>query len=405
MKKVPGNSNYKLFYLFNLSILLGLFLPHNNFYFQTVHSLLPLILYVSFFKYNKLKSNRRLTVLFVITVILSFSLNVFITNKIEIKDIARMFSLVILFGLFPFMPSTQVSNKILYVSLLFIFLSQIAYVLNIGFLVGFFDRYYPYNGDVRGFSSEFLIQSSRDIESIVNRRYGGLYHNPNQAVRYITLLLSVFLIENKNKSLKVILPFIIVVYASLLLAGSRTGLIVGSLFVILYFTYLYKNKPNIKGVLNLLIIILILFFCINFIYDIPELRVFQLSKGLKGSLFTKVEWFFDFFNKLDSPLNFLIGHFSTNSTYDIYRVSLLDSEWGELFYSFGMLGFLILTLFYLNLFSTGDKNIRFYFIILLWGVSSTIIFSFRMSFLFLLFLSKYYSEYLLKNKNDKLFYF
>ncbi|MBP8987827.1 MAG: hypothetical protein KBG92_08490 [Spirochaetes bacterium] len=204
MKLLANNSKH---WLLDISILLGLFLPHSNFVFQIIHSLLPLFLYVVYYKYigfpGKFKSN----IVFVVIILFSFSINAIAGNNIELKDVARLFSFLILFSLFPFIHSVKISNLILYVSLLFIFFSQIAYVLNISLLVSFFDRFYPYSGEVRGFSSEFLLQSSRDIESIVHRRYGGLYHNPNQAVRFVTLLLSVFLLENRRNSIKIILPY------------------------------------------------------------------------------------------------------------------------------------------------------------------------------------------------------
>lgn len=395
MKLLANNSKH---WLLDISILLGLFLPHSNFVFQIIHSLLPLFLYVVYYKYigfpGKFKSN----IVFVVIILFSFSINAIAGNNIELKDVARLFSFLILFSLFPFIHSVKISNLILYVSLLFIFLSQIAYVLNISLLVSFFDRFYPYSGEVRGFSSEFLLQSSRDIESIVHRRYGGLYHNPNQAVRFVTLLLSVFLLENRRNSIKIILPYLIISFSSLILAGSRTGIVVGGILIIMCFIYLQKGSLKIKKSFYLILFIFLVYYGINLIFGQSDLRVFQISSGVEGSLGTKIDWFFDFFWKLQSPLNFLVGHFSTSNMYDLYRVSLLDSEWGELFYSFGIFGSFSLLMFYLKLFSTKDKNIRFYLIILLWCISSTVIFSFRMSFLFMLFLSKYYSDYLTNKK-------
>jgi hypothetical protein len=386
--------------LVQLIILLGFFLPHNNFIFQSIHAVLPLILFLAF--YNQLRIQRTFKLInYIITfiIIISYTVNVFLGNWIELKDFARLLSFVLLFGLFPFYPQIPISNRLLYFSLLFIFLSQIAYVFNFNILVNFYDRFYPYTGELRGFSSEFILQSAGHINSIVHRRYGGLYHNPNQAVRYITLLLAVFLIENKNNSLKNIYPYLFASSASLVLAGSRTGIVIGAFLIAMYFLFLRNKTFRFKGLFLVALFFATVGVVINLIYGQNELRVFQISSGIEGSLGTKVEWFFDFFKQLNSVLSFFIGHFSSSNMQEIYGVTLLDSEWGELFYSFGILGTITLSLFYFKLFSLKDKNIRFYLIILLWGISSTVLFSFRMSFLFMLFLSKYYSEYRLNRNN------
>jgi hypothetical protein len=317
---------------------------------------------------------------------------------VEFKDLARLFLFVSLFALFPFVLKVKISHKILYFTLIYIVVSQFAYVLNIGFLVNFYNSLYPYTGDVRGFTSDFLIQNAGDINLIVNRRYGGLFHNPNQLVRFVSLLLAVILIENKNNSINKIAPFIIISVFSFILSGSRSGFLVGFILIVFSFVYLRENKFNLKGILISVFFILGIGFFISVVFQSNSLRIFDVEEGFNGSIGTKIDWFFSFFNQLKSPLNFLFGHFTTSNLEKLYGVKLLDSEWGELFYSFGIIGSVSILLFYYKLFSTKDKNIRFFLIILLWCISSTVIFSFRMSFLFMLFLSKYYSDYLINKK-------
>ncbi|HBY68438.1 MAG TPA: hypothetical protein DEG69_12190, partial [Flavobacteriaceae bacterium] len=74
-----------------------------------------------------------------------------------------------------------------------------------------FDRIYPYEGSVKGFSSDFLLSGSGNMDFVQTRRYGGLYHNPNQAVRYVSVILAIFLIEVKKYAFFKQLPFLIIV--------------------------------------------------------------------------------------------------------------------------------------------------------------------------------------------------
>ncbi|HBY68439.1 MAG TPA: hypothetical protein DEG69_12195 [Flavobacteriaceae bacterium] len=128
-------------------------------------------------------------------------------------------------------------------------------------------------------------------------------------------------------------------------------------------------------------------------------RVFDISSGIDGSLSTKFVWFTSFFENLDSPIKFLFGHFTTDNI-EQYGVKMLDSEWGEIFYNFGIFGVFSLLIFYGNILKTKDKNLLFLLLILLWGITSTILFSYRMSFLFMFLLSNYYSYYL-QNRSIK----
>lgn len=377
-----------------MALFLGLFLPHDNIVCEIIHAILPVLLIIIFNNERQYMHRPRIMLFLVAIIILSFILNVLMGNVIETKDIYRLFSYIFLFGLFPYVSkNTFISNKILYATAIIILTSQIAYVFNISFLVSFFDKLYPYTGETRSFSSEYLLQGAGNIDFIVNRRYGGLYHNPNQLVRFLSLILIVFYIENKTNKLIKIIPFIIITTISYILAGSRTGLLVGIILTVTYFLFLKKQQKKTIGFISLLIILAVISYGITVAFEGYELRIFSIKEGLEGSLKTKFIWFSNFITQLQSPIKFLFGHYSSNNVTNAYGIPLLDSEWGELFYCFGLLGFLTLTIFYIQLFRFKDKNITFFLLILLWGITSTIIFSFRMSFLFMLTLSKYYSEY------------
>lgn len=378
--------------IFSFAILIGFLLPHSNIVFQSIQSLTPIILSFIFYKKNIKFLNFWIIFSIIFILALSFSYNIILNETIGVKEVFRFFSILVLFLLFPYIPDIDIPIPLLYIIILIIFLSQIAYVLNLQVLIFIFDAIYPYEGDVVSFSSEFLLQSSNNSDLIVHRRYGGLFHNPNQAVKYVTLLLAVFLIENKNSSFGRILPFLILIFISLLLSGSRTGLIVGLLLVFLYKIYLNKQINKINTFILLAVFFALFIYLIYNFFGTSDVRIFDIKDGIENSVLIKISWFLQFFNQLDSIPKYLIGHFSSNSIEKLYGIPLLDSEWGELFYCLGIFGFISFTLFYFHCYKIGNKNLKFYLIILLWGITSTIIFSFRMSFLFLLFLSNYYNK-------------
>jgi hypothetical protein len=384
--------------IFNTALVLGFFMPLTSIMAQLINGLLPLILFVLLVDKKKITLNKYAIVFFA-TIYISFTINIFIGDIITNKSIMRIFSFALLFLLFPFTSYVRVHNMILYGILLFIFLSQIAYVQGIGPLVSFFDFYFPYEGDRVGFSSDYLLQSAGDLDSIVNRRYGGLYHNPNQAVRYVSVVLTLFLIENKSASILRILPFITLAFISIILSGSRTGIIVLVVLVIIQYVFFRMKNFNIKFFLSLLLFMLFVMGAYVFTASF-DLRIFNISSGVEGSIGTKIDWFFKFINQLDSSVRMLFGHYSTDNI-SKYGIILLDSEWGETIYCFGIVGAIVLANFYIHLYKTKDRNLQFCLLILLWGISSTVIFSFRMSFLFMLILSNYYSLYQF-NKRKKL---
>ncbi|TYB69458.1 hypothetical protein ES676_13985 [Bizionia saleffrena] len=379
--------------LFYIILLLSFFMPHSSVIGQSIAGVLPFVLFIISWRYRRFKlNNYSLAILLII--ITSFTINVIAGEINEFKDFFRLLSFCSLFLLFPFTHYFKVPLVLLYIALGFIFISQIAYAVGVNPLVVFFDTYFPYEGETVGFTSDFLQKGAGEIDFVTKRRYGGIYHNPNQAVKYVSVLFLVYLIEAHKKKLITQLPFIIMSLSSVLLSGSRTGFIV---IFVLWGTSLVIYNKIYRIVLPLLIGF---FFMSILIFTISNqtssnLRIFDVVSGFDGSIGTKMDWFLIFFSQLESPIKFLFGHFSTGSIYN-YGLILLDSEWGELFYCFGFVGFILVGNFYLSLYRTEDKNIRLFLLILLWGVSSTILFSFRMSFIFMFFLSNYYSLYLSK---------
>jgi len=384
--------------LFSSALLLGLFTPEGT-VGNLILGLLPLVLFFFLVDKRQIYPDKYFIIFFAIIICSLASNVIFFDSVVSWKPILRLFSFGLLFLLFPFCGYVKTPVFVIFLSLLFILLSLVAYAYGISPLVSFFDTVYTYTGDQRGFQSDYLLSGAGDVDFITNRRYGGLYHNPNQCVRYVCLLLIIFLIEYSVRT-KVFAVLIILVYLSVVLSGSRTGFVVVS-GLLLYRFLFYENSGGLKSsvVVSLILVgVLALVFYITL--SSLDLRMFDISSGAEGSLGAKFSYFMHFFRQLDSPLRFLFGHFSNEDMWRLYGVERLDSEWGELFYNFGFLGSLSLIVFYVNLWKTKNDKIRFFMLLLFWGITSTVIFSFRMSFLFMLLLSSYYSYHFARSRRD-----
>ena len=143
------------------------------------------------------------------------------------------------FACFPFVGKVQVRNTYLYVCLAYIFISQIVYLLGIPGLTAFFDRLYPITDELMQHKYD-NIQSNIGYGTMLDFRLGGIYHNSNHCSKYLTMLMAFFLSLNYSKKSKKVIYFILIAYGGILLTGSRTGFVVGSLIV--YFGFIRNNK-------------------------------------------------------------------------------------------------------------------------------------------------------------------
>lgn len=377
---------------FNFAILAGFLLPHTNFFFLVVHVFLPLFLFITTAK----RSSRSKSTLFAFSyIIFVFAFNVFYGTVIIIpKDLFRLIQFSFFFILFPFVGKVKLYSSTLHIILFFLLLSQLAFVFNIQALTDPLIKVYFNDGDINGISLERYETAANDFSSILQMRYGGIYGNPNQFCRQLTLLYIVYLIEYKSSNTSRLLFISLIVFFSVLLTGSRTGLIAVVLVVIIFSVRERKKRNRNRGfMLNIAVVLLITIMLIGTFHQTLTMgfRGFEIEAGLGNSLLSKIGFFNTFVTK-SSFLNLLFGHLSSSSFERLYGVKYIDSEWGELFASFGAIGTLIAILILVRIFRYKSKDLNFYLLNLLWGITSTILFSFRMSFLFLLFLSKYISD-------------
>lgn len=377
-------------HLLGIAILVAFLVPHSNTLFQLMNPVMCLLLVYSF--YNSRRWNPYV-LMAVIPVFLSLLINVNVATQ---KAYLSAFTILLYFFCFPFVGKVRVRNIYLYICLGYIVVSQLVYLLDIPFLTNFFDRVYPISeDDLRYFQH---MQSTITYEAIFNYRLGGMYHNANQCARYICMLLALFLVINQNKKNRGVLVFSGIAYASILLTGSRTGFVVASL--ILYFGLLLQKAY--KGTVKFAFIAMAVVGLGYIIGSGTALRGFDVQSGMNNSASVKWDVFMSYLTNERSIISLVLGHFDS-SLFEGWNggfVGYFDSEYGDLVFRFGFIGFLSIIIFWWMTFKRIEKSCRFYFLILFWCISSSIVASFRALFIFLLFLSVIYSNYNV-NENHK----
>ncbi len=373
-----------------LIFLMGLFLPSG----LILYSFIPVaitMLSIRFFDIHFVKK----TQFFIISLLLfSFVFNSFIGLDLSNDSKSYLRSLVIfeLFLFFPFIGNVKISNKALYFALLYIFFSQVSYMWGYQPLIKFFNDFYPYEGEHLNYKADYLLEHANEI-SLTNRyfRLGGLYHNPNLAASYLNILFAVFIIENFNRTFKSNFPFILMCSCAIVATGSRTGFFIAAAIFVYYIYFRSSDKKKVlRNAFLLTTLFIFFFFLYLFSFDSSlDLRFLDYQEGLEKSLYIKLKIFDDYI--LDIDLNFmtiLFGNFTNGGVNSIQ----FDSEWGELIYRYGIFFFIILLVFYFQVFNSLTSEKKIIFFILLWMISATVLMNYRTSFLFMLLLSKYYSQ-------------
>lgn len=369
-------------HLVGISILLAFLLPHTNTLFLLVNPLLCLLL-VSRFK----KSRKWQPFVFIVLVPIFLSI-LFNFQNASVKAFQSTFTIFLYFACFPFVGGVRVRNNYLYICLAYIFISQIVYMLGIPGLVSFFERFYPISEeDLDHFE---YIKNNITTGTMFDYRLGGLYHNANQCSKYLTILMAFFLSVNYSKYSKNVMYFVLFAYSAILLTGSRTGFVVGSL--IAYFGFMRNNR--VSGWIRYLAWGIALLGIIYILQSGNTLRGLNIEDGMEDSANMKWETFLYYLQTENSLVAYLFGHLDISLFKGGIRDVMgdFDSEYGSLTFRFGFVWLIGMLLFYWNVAKRIHKSQWFYFIILLWIISSTIVASYRAFFVFMLLTSIVYAN-------------
>lgn len=379
--------NKEYSHLLGVAMLLGLFLPHISTALMAINPLMLLMLYYI----NRKKSNTSFSIvkLFLCTVIFISFFYSFITVSHESdKYIFSSVFLMMLIMFFPFTGPSQIHGSYFFFAIGFILFTQLIYLFNLPSLQKTLEMLYPVE-KLTASSFEYMTENISS-SNIFNFRLGGVFRNANQSARFTCLITAVYLADRHNESLRKTGLYLLLAFISVLLTGSRTGLVVFSLII---FVFLYRNhsiKRNLKVALVLLVMIAIV---PSFFTGSTQFRGFNVSQGFNDS--ANVKWYvlMDYLSQHNSAFHLLFGYGDVN-TFQPSKINIFpifDSEYGELIYTYGFVGFILVIIFYIKSIRICRKENRLFFIILLWAITSTILLSYRMSFLFMLFLSHFVS--------------
>lgn len=368
-------------HLVGISILLAFLLPHNNTFFLLVNPLLCLLLVSIFWKSRKWQP---FTLVVIVPIILSILFNF---QDASLKAFQSTFTILLYLACFPFVGPIRIRKFYLFFCLTYIFISQIVYLLGMPRLTAFFDMVYPISEENLDFYSH--IQGNIGYSNVFAFRLGGIYHNPNQCARYLTMLMAFFLSVNHPKNVREVIYFILIAYVGVLLTGSRTGFIIASL--IAYFGFLRHNR--LSGFVRFTVVAIAFFGFLNILQGGTSLRALDIDST--GSANLKWSTFMYYMHTEKSTLSYLLGHLDISLFNGGYGrvMDKFDSEYGELIFRFGFIGFFCFLIFYWSVAKRLPKSQWFFFIILLWMVSSTIVASYRALFIFMLFLSVVYTNH------------
>ena len=377
--------NNKTYWLYSASLLLMLFLPHVGLLY-VINPLLVLLL--AFRKRPFHFSNIGIIYLLVALIVISFFVNAAGGTEISTKPFYRAVGLILCFVLFPFAENVRIAKSVIYFSILFILFSQLCDILGLRMISSFFSRFY-----IDEETTEYIERYMSSGGSLSVFRLGGLFNNPNQCARYVTCIYAAFAIDYFNENLKKHFPIIALCAFSLLLTGSRTGLFV--FLTILSFFFMLRNRKN-----SSLIFFVGLLFSFTFLYAyvISDLgssyRVFALDSGVEESFMGKIGFITKYLNSDLTISQLLFGNFFyTQDAVRRYLIDFttMDSEFGVSIFTYGF----TFTIPYMILLIIIYKKLKWQnvliILVFLWCLSSTIIFSYRASFLVLFLLSKYYS--------------
>ena len=373
-------------HILGICLLIALFLPHIATPLLLVNPIMCLYLFFTEKRVQLPRSVQLLRILFcgIIVITTAFSINN--GTHDSNKYILMGFNILLLMICFPFAGGRAIPKAYYYIALIFIILSQIVYLIGFEPLQLLYEYLYPATGEneTRMFN---YMKENITFGGIFNFRLAGLFHNPNQASRYITSLVALFLVDYSKERFVSVLRFLIFAFISVLLTGSRTGFVV--LFVLAGY-YLYKSETISKQVrAGMYILLLFLFLPVAMIAASETIRGLNVAGGMSDSFVFKIQVFADYLGQPNSFLHLLIGYAdpSTFRPSDISIIEIFDSEYGNMVYTYGFLGLIINIAFYLSCWRYTIRRGRIFYFMLLWYITSTLLFSYRMCFIFMFMLS------------------
>ncbi len=321
------------------------------------------------FYYKNILRNFYVKFMFLVVLIISLLYTFSISGA---QEIIRYVPIMLMIFMFPYKgislkyvtPSTVVIVSIL-------IFTQVAIALDISVVTELRNYLYPIENDFWSVSvSEFNIEFSRD------KRYGGIYYNPNVLGQLLTLAYLLILLSDLKLSTKSLLSVFVLI--GLLLTGSRTAIMVYFISTVLF--YYYNTNSKSKLVVKILVIVFGLFSL--FISGVMIESIIQGIVDPRGSLYIKMSILIDYLNpKLDNLSGIVDILFGSGVTNIIF-----DSDIGDIIGHFGLLSFISIMAFIVYMYKKTTKQLRYVFTVFLFAFGNTLIYNLQSSLILLIIL-------------------
>jgi hypothetical protein len=366
----------KMEILIGIILLIGFLLPHTNTLFLSVNPLICILLFLITSK----KKFQKIIFLPILSILIAIIFN--IEGNASIKSLFASANIVICLLTFPFVNNVIIRNFYIYLCFGVIFISQIGYIYHWGPVTSLVDTYYPIT-----WGEHFITHTNEniDIDNYLSFRLGGLYRNPNQCAKYVTMLLAIYFVNNLKSSLKTQLGLAFIACYSVLLTGSRTGFIIASALV-LFTIYRKRVSPAF-----IVLTALIFFLLVGYLSEV-SLRGIDIESGLQNSAGLKFSMTMNYLSTESSLLRLLFGNLDM-SLFDSGQSYSLDCDYGYIIYCYGFVGLLSFFYFLIKVFKNTPKDKRRFFFILLWMITSSIFMAYRTIFVFMLLSSTIFANY------------
>jgi hypothetical protein len=200
----------------------------------------------------------------------------------------------------------------------------------------------------------------------------------------------IFILQYVKESLLIKITTLGLIITGFVLAGSRTGLLLGVTVLIatVFISNTERNDWVLDRILRVVICVSVLWFVLVYVFnfkffDYSSLRVFKVEEGMSNSLSEKIDIFTNLISNMN-VLNIVFGYGPFDYTAN-KGVLLVDFDFGYFVCYFGLCGLMIYFTLLWAIFVWGDRelygrrflNIIYLIITIMFGLTAGVYFNLR----------------------------
>lgn len=242
---------------------------------------------------------------------------------------------------------------------------------------------------IYGDSVQFYSSAKTEISEF---RCGSVFINPNVFACFLVAMLGsyIFILQYVKESLLIKITTLGLIITGFVLAGSRTGLLLGVTVLIatVFISNTERNDWVLDRILRVVICVSVLWFVLVYVFnfkffDYSSLRVFKVEEGMSNSLSEKIDIFTNLISNMN-VLNIVFGYGPFDYTAN-KGVLLVDFDFGYFVCYFGLCGLMIYFTLLWAIFVWGDRelygrrflNIIYLIITIMFGLTAGVYFNLR----------------------------